>query len=88
MFEKTLSVNIRPQEILWSLRTNSILSQKDLEEVEQVCRNHGETGAMLHLLAYLPNRKPNSWFPEFMEILFKCGYADVVKEVDPDMYES
>ncbi|VDI05287.1 ATP-dependent RNA helicase DDX58 [Mytilus galloprovincialis] len=87
VFEKTLSENIRAREIIPFLRQQSIISHKDAEEVIQMCSNHGENEAVLHLLAYLPNRKPNTWFPEFMEILFECDCTDVVKEVDPDMYE-
>ncbi|XP_052100646.1 interferon-induced helicase C domain-containing protein 1-like isoform X1 [Mytilus californianus] len=87
VFEKTLSEQIRPQEILPLLRAQSIISEKDAEEVYQMYGNHGEKEAVFQLLTHLPNRKPNTWFPEFMEILYESGYVHIVEQVDPDMYE-
>jgi hypothetical protein len=37
---------------------------------------------------FLPKRKPNSWYPEFMGILFETGCEDTVAEIDPDIYKS
>ena len=87
-FERTLSEKIRPQEILPYLRQENIISDIDSQEVEQVCRNYGENQAVFSLLTILPKRKPNSWYPEFMEILFKTGCEETVGDIDPDIYKS
>ena len=88
LFEKTLSETIRPQEILPWLRQQGIINDKDSQEVEQMYRNYGENEAVFRLLTFLPNRKPNSWYPEFMEILYKNGCGETVQEIDPDIYKS
>ena len=88
LFERTLSEKIRPLEILPYMRQEKIISHIDSQEVEQMCRNYGENQAVFRLLTFLPKRKPNSWYPEFMEILFKTGCEETVGEIDPDIYKS
>lgn len=88
VFQKTLSENIRPQDILPYLTEKSIISNKDSIEVDQLCGLYGENEAVFRLLTYLPKRKPNDWYPEFINILYENGYAYVVKEIDPEKYES
>ena len=88
LFERTLSEKIRPLEILPYLRQENIISDIDSQEIEQMCRNYGENQAVFLLLTFLPKRKPNSWYPEFMEILFKTGCKETVAEIDPDIYKS
>jgi len=88
LFERTLSEKIRPLEILPYMRQEKIISDIDSQEVEQMCRNYGENQAVFRLLTFLPKRKPNSWYPEFMEILFKTGCEETVGEIDPDIYKS
>lgn len=87
LFEKTLSENLRPQEILPFLRQKSIISDKDSHEVEQMCRNDSENAAVFRLLTYLPKRKPNSWYPDFMRILYENESAHLVEVIDPEKYE-
>lgn len=88
LFEKTLSQNIKTQEILPYLRVKGIISVKDSEEVIQTYSNYGESEAVFLLLSYLPKRKPNVWYHEFMNILYENGSEHVVKEIDPEKYES
>lgn len=88
LFERILSEKIRPLEILPYLRQENIISDIDSQEIEQMCRNYGENRAVFLLLTFLPKRKPNSWYPEFMEILFKTGCKETVAEIDPDIYKS
>lgn len=88
LFEKTFSENLRPQEILPFLRQKSIISDKDSHEVEQMCRNDSENAAVFRLLTYLPKRKPNSWYPDFMRILYENESAHLVEVIDPEKYES
>ncbi|CAG2224485.1 DDX58 [Mytilus edulis] len=80
VFQKTLSANIRPQDILPYLTEKSIISDKDSIEVDQLCGMYGENEAMFRLLTHLPKRKPNDWYPEFINILYENGYAYVVKK--------
>ncbi|XP_071167748.1 ATP-dependent RNA helicase DHX58-like isoform X2 [Mytilus edulis] len=87
LFEKTLSQNIRSQEILPYLREKGIISVKDSEEVTQKYKNFGESEAVFLLLTYLPKRKPNVWYNEFMNILYENGSEHIVKEIDPEKYE-
>ena len=88
LFERTLSEKIRPREILSYLKQAKLISDIDSQEVDQVYTNYGENEAVFRLLTFLPKRKPNSWYPEFMGILFETGCEDTVAEIDPDIYKS
>ncbi|CAG2224529.1 unnamed protein product [Mytilus edulis] len=88
VFQKTLSANIKPHEILPYLKEKSVISDKDLAEVEQMCKLYGENVAVFQLLTYLPKCKHNAWYPEFKNILYENGYSYVVKEIDRENYES
>lgn len=88
VFQKTLSANIKPNEILPYLKEKSVISDKDLAEVEQMCKLYGENVAVFQLLTYLPKCKHNAWYPEFINILYENGYSYVVKEIDRENYES
>ena len=87
MFERRLSERINPLEILPLLTRLMLISDIDAQAVQQMVRNHGETRAVFRLLTCLPKRKPNSWYPEFMTILYENNYDDLVGEVDIDIYK-
>ncbi|VDI05286.1 Hypothetical predicted protein, partial [Mytilus galloprovincialis] len=88
VFQNTLSANIKPHEILPYLKEKSVISDKDLAEVEQMCKLYGENVAVFQLLTYLPKCKHNAWYPEFINILYENGYSYVVKEIDRENYEN
>lgn len=88
VFQKTVSANIKPQEILPYLKEKSVISDKDLEEVEQMCNVYGENLAVFQLLTFLPKCKHNIWYPEFIKILYENGYGYVVKDIDLEKYAS
>lgn len=83
-----MSENLRPLEILPYLRQKSILTDNDSQEVAQMCRNVSENAAVFLLLTFLPKRKPNTWYPDFMKILYENGSAHVVEVIDSEKYES
>lgn len=87
IFNEELMSKINPVEILPDLVNKKLISEEELQEISQECRNRGERSANFWLLMCIPRRHPE-WYPVFMEVLFLKGWDEFVSEMDADEWKS
>ena len=76
-----------PSEVLAELNKRKVINDMDKENIEAEERNGGKICATNVLLDRVWRHQQN-WYEDFLEVLLDQKYTDIVKEIDPEFYES
>ena len=76
-----------PSDVLAELNTRKVINDMDKENIEAEKKTGGNICATNVLLDRVWRHQQN-WYKDFLEVLLDQKYTDIVKEIDPEFYES
>ena len=65
------------------LKTNNLLTDIDVENIDTECINRQCEAALLVLIDRVVTFHPDSWYQKFLECLCKAGMDGAVKKIEP-----
>lgn len=93
MYKKVLMKNkmhliekLNPDELLPLLKSEGIIDQKDVENIQAEQANKGPMAATIVLLDRIWRKKEN-WFTSFLIVLINMEYSNIVEKIDPIFFE-
>ncbi|KAL4220903.1 ATP-dependent RNA helicase ddx58 [Mactra antiquata] len=76
---------LEPIDIMIHLTETDLINSEDKEEILACHQTQGSIAATMLMLDRIQRRQaPSVWYTEFLKVLFKRGYSDIVKEMEPE----
>ncbi|KAK3757621.1 hypothetical protein RRG08_000136 [Elysia crispata] len=85
LFIKRLAETITPDAMAEELLQRQIIAADEAEKIRKISKNESLLDAALYLLNRIHCRK-NTWYTEFLEVLWDMNHCDLVKDIDSKFY--
>ena len=85
LFIKRLAEAITPDAMAEELLQRQIIAADEADKIRKISKNECSLDAALYLLNRIHCRK-NTWYTEFLEVLWDMNHCDLVKDIDNKFY--